>query len=65
MADRTTDERKKLDTTPVDIKLDKPLRHQRVDLQPGAEITVPEFRAQRLEKDKVAHRTGAKKGGNS
>lgn len=67
MADRKTDKRPKLDTTPVDMELDKPLRHRREDLQPGAKITVPEFRAKWLEdpKRKVAHRTGGKKGGNS
>lgn len=66
MADRTSDERKKLDATPVDMELDKPLTFQREDLQPGAKITVPEFRARWLEakERKVAHRTG-KKGGSS
>lgn len=68
MATRKNDERK-LDATPVEVELDKPLRHRRVDLQPRAKITVPEFRARWLEDPvrQVAHRTkgAAKTGGNS
>jgi len=67
MASRKNDERK-LDTAPVEVELDKPLRHQRVDLQPGARITVPEHRAQWLEAPEraAAHRvSGAKKSGGS
>lgn len=66
MATNKALEENKLDATPVEVELDKPLRHQREDLQPGAKITVPEFRARWLEDPKraVAHRTG-KKGGNS